>query len=34
MNHTWPALNRFNISASDEVWNFLSKFDINGKIIE
>ena len=34
MNHTWPALNRFNISASDEVWNFLSQFDINGKIIE
>jgi polyhydroxybutyrate depolymerase len=32
MDHTWPALNNFNISASDEIWNFLSKFDINGKI--
>jgi polyhydroxybutyrate depolymerase len=32
MSHTWPAINTFNISASDEIWSFLSKFDINGKI--
>jgi polyhydroxybutyrate depolymerase len=32
MDHTWPALNNFNISASDEIWNFLSQFDLNGKI--
>lgn len=32
MDHTWPDLNNFNISASEEVWNFLSQFDLNGKI--
>jgi len=32
MNHTWPTLDNYNISASDEIWNFLSQFDINGKI--
>jgi polyhydroxybutyrate depolymerase len=32
MGHTWPGLNNFNISASEEIWNFLSQFDLNGKI--
>lgn len=32
MTHTWPGLSNFNISASEEVWNFLSQFDLNGKI--
>ena len=32
MDHTWPTLNNFNISASEEVWNFLSQFDLNGRI--
>jgi polyhydroxybutyrate depolymerase len=32
MNHTWPSLNNYNISATKEIWNFLSRFDINGKI--
>ena len=32
MDHTWPTLNSFNISASEEVWNFLSQFDLNGRI--
>ena len=31
MRHNWPSLDNFNISASEEVWNFLSQFDINGK---
>jgi len=32
MDHTWPGLNNFNISASVEIWNFLSQFDLNGRI--
>ena len=32
MGHTWPFLNTYNISASDEVWNFVSKYDLSGKI--
>ena len=32
MGHTWPSLNNFNISASEEIWNFLSQFDLNGRI--
>ena len=32
MGHTWPFINTYNISASDEVWNFVSKYDLSGKI--
>ena len=32
MGHIWPFLNTYNISASDEVWNFVSKYDLSGKI--
>ena len=32
MNHTWPSLNNYNISATQEIWNFLSRFDINGRV--
>ena len=32
MGHTWPSFSNFNISASEEVWNFVSQFDISGKI--
>ena len=32
MGHTWPDLNNFNISATEEIWNFLSQYDLNGKI--
>ena len=32
MGHVWPFLNTYNISASDEVWNFVSKYDLSGKI--
>lgn len=33
MGHTWPDLNNFNISATQEIWNFLSQYDLNGKIV-
>jgi len=33
MDHTWPDLNNFNISATQEIWNFLSQYDLNGKIV-
>ena len=32
MGHTWPDKQRYGISATEEVWNFVSQFDINGKI--
>ena len=32
MGHTWPGKNNFGISATEEVWNFVSQFDIYGKI--
>ena len=32
MGHTWPDLNNFNISATEEIWSFLSQYDLNGKI--
>ena len=32
MGHTWPGKERYGISATEEVWNFVSQFDINGKI--
>lgn len=32
MGHTWPTLNSHNINASEEIWNFVSLFDIDGLI--
>ena len=32
MGHTWPSTNNHSVSASNEVWNFVSQFDLNGKI--
>ena len=32
MGHTWPSKNNYGISATEEVWNFVSQFDIYGKI--
>mgnify|MGYP001327453679 CR=1 FL=1 len=32
MGHTWPAANTFGISASSEVWNFVSQYNLFGKI--
>ena len=32
MGHTWPGKNNFGISATEEVWNFVSQFDIYGKL--
>ena len=32
MGHTWPSLNEYNVSASNEVWDFVSRYDIYGLI--
>lgn len=32
MGHTWPRENNYGISASTEVWNFVSQFNLYGKI--
>ena len=32
MGHTWPRENSYGINASAEVWNFVSQFDLYGKI--
>ena len=32
MGHDWPSLQSYNINASSEIWNFVSKFDIYGLI--
>ena len=32
MGHTWPDKNNYGISATEEVWSFVSQFDIYGKI--
>ena len=32
MAHTWPYKSNYGISATEEVWNFVSQFDIYGKI--
>ena len=32
MGHTWPFISTHNISASDEVWNFVSQYNLSGKI--
>ena len=30
MGHNWPFIQNYNIDASQEVWDFVSKYDING----
>ena len=32
MGHTWPTIQSYNINASGEIWNFVSKYDLNGLI--
>ena len=32
MGHDWPSLQSYNINASSEIWNFVSKYDIYGLI--
>ena len=32
MDHTWPSINSHNISASNEVWEFVSQFNLYGLI--
>ena len=32
MGHDWPFIQSYNIDASGEIWNFVSKFDIYGLI--
>ena len=32
MGHTWPSLNSHSLSATDQIWSFFAKYDINGAI--
>ena len=32
MGHDWPSQQSYNINASAEIWNFVSKFDMYGLI--
>ena len=32
MGHTWPMTNNYGVSASNEIWDFVSQYDIYGKI--
>ena len=32
MGHSWPNLNNHDLQASTTIWNFLSKYNINGLI--
>ena len=32
MGHDWPSLQSYNVDASSEIWNFVSKFDQYGSI--
>ena len=32
MGHTWPFTSTHNVSASNEIWNFVSQYDLSGKI--
>ena len=32
MGHTWPRFSNYGISASTEVWNFVSQYNLYGKI--
>ncbi|GIS25266.1 MAG: hypothetical protein CM15mP126_5090 [Gammaproteobacteria bacterium] len=30
MGHTWPFIQNYNIDASQEIWDFVSKYDLDG----
>ena len=32
MGHTWPSINNHSISATEQIWSFFGKYDINGLI--
>tara|TARA_B100001109_G_scaffold189281_1_gene155963 strand:+ start:906 stop:1853 length:948 start_codon:yes stop_codon:yes gene_type:complete len=32
MGHTWPTTQNYNIDASEEIWNFVSKYNLYGLI--
>ena len=32
MGHTWPSINNHSISATEQIWSFFRKYDINGLI--
>ena len=32
MGHTWPFTSTHNVSASNEIWDFVSQYDLSGKI--
>ena len=32
MDHTWPTLQEYSVSASNEIWDFVSKYDLYGLI--
>ena len=32
MGHDWPTIQSYNVNASSEIWNFVSKFDLHGLI--
>jgi polyhydroxybutyrate depolymerase len=32
MDHTWPTLQEYSVSASNEIWNFVSQYDLYGLI--
>ena len=32
MGHTWPSTNSHSLSATDQIWSFFAKYDINGAI--
>ena len=32
MGHTWPSMNNHSLSATEQIWSFFAKYDINGAI--
>ena len=32
MDHTWPTLQEYGVSASNEIWDFVSKYDLYGLV--
>ena len=32
MGHTWPSINNHSISATEQIWSFFGKYDINGLV--
>ena len=32
MDHTWPFISTHNVSASNEIWDFVSQYDLSGQI--